>query len=145
MMLKFEIVILTYQIVSLGKCLYICDCFSAVNGIVIGISHMVTFGKCLYICDCVFAVNGIVISHMVPLGKCLYVCDCFSAVNVIVISHIYVFCTGDLSPFEFKLKSFHMLITPLSILIMRNFGLEFYLSNFKKYQLPIVDHCILQK
>ena len=73
MTLNFEMVILTYQIVSLGKCLCICDCFSAVNGI--GISHMVPLGKCLYVCDCVSAMNGlmIMISHVVPLTKGLYV------------------------------------------------------------------------
>ena len=87
MILKFEMVILISHIVSLGKCLYVCDCFSAVNRIVIGIviSHMVPLGKCLYVCELFSAVNRIMISHMVPLGKCLYVCEFFSAMNGIII------------------------------------------------------------
>ena len=45
------------------------------------ISHSVHLGKGLYICDCFSAVNGIMISDSVPLpkalGKCLYVCEFF--------------------------------------------------------------------
>ena len=61
----------------LGKCLYVCEFFSAVNRIVI--SHIVPLGKCLCVCEFFSAVNGIVISHIASLGNCVYVCQFFSA------------------------------------------------------------------
>ena len=54
---------------ALGKCLYVCEFFSAKNRIMI--SHIVPLGKCLCVCEFFSAVNGIVISHIAHLGKCL--------------------------------------------------------------------------
>ena len=85
------------HIVSLGKCLYIREFFSTMNGIVIGIvnSHMVCVGKCLYICDSCSAVNVLAIG-IVILGNVLSAqylmnnfwstcdCDCLWLLNLIV-------------------------------------------------------------
>ena len=79
---------------ALGKCLYVCEFFSAVNGIMI--SHIVPLGKRLCVCQFFSARNGIwigmVMFHILCLGKCLYICEFFSIVNgmaiKIVMSHM---------------------------------------------------------
>ena len=52
-------------------------------------SHIVSLGKCFYICELFSVVKrmiiGIMESHMVFLGKCQNICDSFSAMNILTI------------------------------------------------------------
>ena len=75
---------------ALGKCLYVYEFFSAMNGIVI--SNIVPLGKCLCFCQFLSAGNGIAIRivmfHNICLGKCLYVCELFSIMNGMAIENV---------------------------------------------------------
>ena len=94
--------------VPLGKCLYFCDCFSAVNGMAIRIvmSHIASLGKYIYICEFLSIMNGMAIvimkSYMVFLGKCRIVFDSFSAMNILVIGIVIL---GDVWSAQYLMNS----------------------------------------
>ena len=115
---------------ALGKCLYVCEFFSAMNGIMF--SHIVPLEKCLCFCQFLSARNGITIGivmfHILCLGKCLYICEFFSIMNSMAIENV----TSHMVIVGKCLKvcnSFSMNVLASGIMILGNVFSAQYLMN----------------